>query len=336
MILSILKKVLIAAGLIIILLTPLKVYGHMGYYGVGIIISGIIMLLAGVLIPVRSNGATSDQDQTDQVKSYPNILQSIGLTGALILMMLSASPLKLWLDPFIGEEASSLIGYLVSFGLALLIFYAVRKYKISERSFNFTIENNRIIPLISLASVALLIGIAGPISGLIPMSEAFKKILLQLAGQTGIFAFLLMVIAAPILEELIFRGIVLEGLLKRYTPSKAILVSSLLFGIVHLNPWQFVSAGIMGIFSGWVYYKTRSITPSIIIHAAGNFTGFLMRQFIDFDSMVNKPYLESYGGLRNLILLIVGSVIIFSFSIYYLKIEFNKQENKIESTQEVI
>lgn len=46
-----------------------------------------------------------------------------------------------------------------------------------------------------------------------------------------------MVIAAPVLEELIFRGMMLEGLLKKYSPVTSIIISSILFGVAHLNPW---------------------------------------------------------------------------------------------------
>ena len=79
--------------------------------------------------------------------------------------------------------------------------------------------------------MALLFGVITPIDSLIPMPEILKKALLDLAGQNGIFSFLLIVIAAPILEELLFRGIILDGLLKNYSPLKSILISSFLFGL---------------------------------------------------------------------------------------------------------
>ena len=144
-----------------------------------------------------------------------------------------------------------------------------------------------------------------------------------------------MVIAAPILEELIFRGVILDGLLKKYTPAKSILISSLLFGLVHLNPWQFITGLIIGIFSGWVYYRTKSLSLSIIIHASANLSGFLMRYFIDFDSSMDETLLQMYGGLTNLILAIVGSIIIILICIFYLQKEFNKQKVEIAAYNNV-
>jgi uncharacterized protein len=158
---------------------------------------------------------------------------------------------------------------------------------------------------------------------------------MDIGSQTGVFAFILMVIAAPILEELIFRGIILDGLLKRYSPIKSILISSLLFGLVHLNPWQFLTGLIIGVFSGWIYYRTRSLSLSIIIHASANLSGFLMRCFIDTDSSMDDTLLEMYGGLTNLILVIVGSIIIVTICIYFLKIEFNKQKSEMATHNNV-
>lgn len=258
-------------------------------------------------------------------KNYPNVAQSFGITGIVILGMLLLSPVLI-LEKLIGKEASILIYYLLAIGVPFLIVYSIRKNKTNYRSFNLTIENKRIIPLVIVGTIALLFGIISPIGNLIPMPESVKKAFMDFGSQTGIFAFFLMVIAAPILEELIFRGIILDGLLKKYSPIKSILISSLLFGLVHLNPWQFVSGLIIGIFSGWVYYRTRSLSFSIIIHASANLSGFLMRYFIDDSSSMDDTLIQMYGGITNLILVILGSTIMVSVCIFLLQKEFNKQK----------
>ncbi len=256
--------------------------------------------------------------------NYPNVAQSLGITGIVIAGMLLLSPVLLVSDQGIGKEAAALIYYLLAIGIPFGIVYSIRKSKTNCHSFNLTIVNKRIIPWVIIGTVALLFGIVSPIGNLIPMSESIKEAFMDFGSQTGVFAFLLMVIAAPILEELIFRGIILDGLLKNYTPTKAILVSALLFGLVHLNPWQFVTGFLVGIFSGWVYYKTKSLSFSIIIHATANLSGFLIRLVIDVDSMMDDSLLEMYGGLTNLILAIVGSVIIVAVCIYFLRKEFER------------
>jgi len=146
-------------------------------------------------------------------KIYPNVAQSFGITGIVILGMLFLSPFLI-LEKLIGKEASMLVYYLFAIGVPFWIVFSIRKTKTNHRSFNLTIENRRIIPLVIVGTIALLFGVISPIGNLIPMPESVKKAFLDFGSQTGFFAFFLMVIAAPILEELIFRGIILDGLLK--------------------------------------------------------------------------------------------------------------------------
>ncbi len=330
---AILKKTILIIGILLILLSVFMIFSHVKY-GFEVFVPGIFMTLTGTFIPVNPTRKKLKQDYVKTVNSFPNIIQSVVITGIVILGMLTVIPMKLWLNNFISKEASMLIGYIFAFGVLFLYFHSIKKNQTGRSSFNMDIENKRIIPFLIIGSIVLLFGIISPIGGLIPMPEDFKKSFIQLAGQKGVYTFILMVIAAPVLEELIFRGIILEGLLKKYSPLTSIIISSLLFGIAHFNPWQFVIGLIIGIFSGWVYYKTRSLMPSIIIHAAANFWGFLSRHFTDSDSIVNQDFLESCGGLTNLMLLIICSIIIVSICIFNLKKEFIKMEIRNGSTQQ--
>lgn len=262
-------------------------------------------------------------------KNYPNVAQSFGITGIVIIGSLVFSPVIMILNKWIGKEASMLIYYLLAIGASFLIINSIRKRKTGKNSFNLKIENHRIIPFVIVGTLALLYGVISPIGNLIPIPDVFKKAFLDLGSQTGVFAFILLVIAAPILEEFIFRGVILDGLLKKYSPIKSILISSFLFGLVHLNPWQFVTGLIIGVFSGWVYYKTKSLSLSIIIHAAANLNAFLLQHFTDIESTIDDTLLEMYGGLTRLIFAIIGSIAILAICIYFLKKEFNKPKSEI-------
>lgn len=87
------------------------------------------------------------------------------------------------------------------------------------------------------------------------------------AGWLGIFC---IAVLGPILEELLFRGAITKVLLRKYSPVKAILISGLIFGIFHINPAQVVSACLIGFFLAWLYYKTQSLIPCILIHILNN------------------------------------------------------------------
>lgn len=76
---------------------------------------------------------------------------------------------------------------------------------------------------------------------------------------------------APILEELLFRGAIQARLQRSLkNPWEAIFVSSLIFGVVHMNPAQIPFAFLLGMMFGWLYYRTGSLLPGIVGHVLNN------------------------------------------------------------------
>lgn len=75
----------------------------------------------------------------------------------------------------------------------------------------------------------------------------------------------------PIAEEMLLRGVVLRKMLRwNINPWYPIIVSSLLFGFIHINPAQIPGAFLMGIVMAWITYRTKSLIPAIIIHIVNN------------------------------------------------------------------
>lgn len=260
---------------------------------------------------------------------YPNINQSFAIVGILILGMIVFMPVYFLLNKIMENGVSFLVYYLLAVGISFYIIGIIKKKKTGNNSYNFTIRNKRIIPLIIVGIIVLYFGIISPITALIPMSESTKASFLNAGKLPGIFIIFQSVIVAPILEELIFTGIILDGLFKKYSPLKSILITGLLFGLVHLDRFQFVTVLIMGIFTGWVYYRTRCLTFTILIHAVANLTSVFMRYFIISDSLIDNVFYRMYGGMTNMIFAVVASVVILVFCVHFLKIEFNKMNTKI-------
>lgn len=75
---------------------------------------------------------------------------------------------------------------------------------------------------------------------------------------------------APVLEEMLFRGVILRAFLQRYPRGIAIVHSAGIFGLAHMNLYQFVAAFTIGLLAGWLYERTRSLWPCIALHAAYN------------------------------------------------------------------
>lgn len=246
--------------------------------------------------------------------SYPGFLQSLGITALLLLGMIAFLPMMMVLEKWFGQEVAMLLYYLLAMGVPLVVILLIRKSITGSRTIEFRTDHLKATPYVVLATMALLAGVVSPLGNLIPLPESMQKAFAEIAGQTGVSAFLMLVVAAPLVEETIFRGIMLDGLLKRYSPTTAILISSLLFGLVHLNPWQFITGLIIGAFSGWIYYRSGRLFYSVIAHAAANLSGFLMRFFVDTDKMMSQSTVEMYGGPMTFSLVVTGSVVLFLFS----------------------
>lgn len=86
----------------------------------------------------------------------------------------------------------------------------------------------------------------------------------------GIFILIAVIIGAPLVEELLFRGVLFEELRKEISLKVTIFLTALVFGIYHFNILQSSNAFFLGLVLAYVYYKTRSIKASIIVHATNN------------------------------------------------------------------
>jgi membrane protease YdiL (CAAX protease family) len=82
--------------------------------------------------------------------------------------------------------------------------------------------------------------------------------------------FMSVAIAAPIAEEIFFRGFVFAGLVQRMSPLLAMVISGAFFGVAHFEKWSFLPIFAIGFGLAWVYYNTRSLWVNIVSHATIN------------------------------------------------------------------
>lgn len=93
--------------------------------------------------------------------------------------------------------------------------------------------------------------------------------------------FFAIAIAAPVVEELLFRGF-LQNALAKYVPIwGAIFLSSLLFALVHLQPYAIPGLMSLSIAFGYLYHRTGSLRTNIIMHMANNVFALLVSQFLN-------------------------------------------------------
>ena len=93
--------------------------------------------------------------------------------------------------------------------------------------------------------------------------------------------FLTVVVGAPLFEEILFRGVFLTHHLK-YGCWHAIIVTGILFGLIHQNHQQMFFAAALGILFGYIDVKAGSIIPSVIAHITVNLYSFIITFFMYF------------------------------------------------------
>ncbi|MBU3176875.1 CPBP family intramembrane metalloprotease [Clostridium estertheticum] len=105
-----------------------------------------------------------------------------------------------------------------------------------------------------------------------------------------IISIISVIIVAPIYEEIIFRGILLKGMSKKTNPAVAIVVSALLFAVVHMNIPQGINAFLLGLVLGFIYLNKKSIYLSIFAHFINNVLALSLTSF--FSSIGGKYAIE--------------------------------------------
>ena len=121
-----------------------------------------------------------------------------------------------------------------------------------------------------------------------------------------IYAFL----AAPLLEECFFRGI-LYGHFRKHGKIFAITITSLLFGLMHFNIVQFIAAVFIGIVFAWIR-ENYGLKYSILMHIANNTVALLPVLFFSESMAVNVAYfILLYGGALILVISVIKNFKVF-------------------------
>lgn len=109
---------------------------------------------------------------------------------------------------------------------------------------------------------------------------------------------------APILEEIVFRNILLNSFLNSYSKNKSIIISSVAFGLVHGNPIQILFATILGLFLGIVYVKEKNIGYTILLHFFANLFVMMSQVYSQNNSKISFFYITCVNILVSFSLLL--------------------------------
>lgn len=202
-----------------------------------------------------------------------------------------------------------------SFVIAFFDFFVVRLQTKQKLNFNFSPTNFYTYLLIFPMMLGMMfigefltsqIPTTGPFFG--EYYDFFTKLMEQLTINPVVMI-ISTVIMAPIFEEIIFRGIIQKGMINNgMQPWKAIGFASIIFGLVHANPWQFVGAVLLGCVLGLVYYKTKSLLLPMLLHGFNNLCSSVLILYTK-----NESFAEAFK-VSEWIILGVGIVL---FSLFY-------------------
>ncbi len=131
--------------------------------------------------------------------------------------------------------------------------------------------------------------------------------------------FIGIVLIVPIFEEIFWRKQILGLLLKKYSPVISIIVSSLLFALGHLRFNDIVSLFIWGLLFALVYYLTKSLESSILLHSLSNLSSFFLEnKFVGITGLLILKY----------ILILAGSLIVIFLIIRYFSKNFKMNRSE--------
>jgi len=276
--------------------------------------------------------------QKQKIRYYPTTLEAIHLLVLYVfLQSLVDFPLALYdYHHDTNWLSNAWISSISTFSITAFIFiYGFRKtHNTFKNTFAIKAFNPLIVigVIIMLPAMQYLVGLLNQqVEKILPPPpwfwELFERIFKNRFGFWGVV--LKVVVLAPVIEEVLFRGIIMHGLMRNYKSWTAVLLSGILFSVFHLNPWQMTYTFFLGLLLGWIMVRTRSLPLAIIVHALNNLIVLLS---ITYHQEISEHAI--YWMPRNQHVLIsclaigIGVLLIIAFT---LKKE-SKPEFKVEKT----
>lgn len=136
------------------------------------------------------------------------------------------------------------------------------------------------------------------------------------------WGYLMVGLLAPLVEEMVFRGAILRSLLRwKENPWVGIVISALLFALIHMNPAQMPHAFLIGLLLGWMYYRTDSIVPGVVYHWVNNTVAYILYNIYPTPDLT---LVELFGSEQKVLMALGCSLLIFLPSLFQLNQRLSK------------
>lgn len=199
---------------------------------------------------------------------------------------------------FKSETSSLVIGSAIQYLLALPVFYWIIKGLPTSTPIKTNLSVKEFIKLTSVAVFLMYVGNYISIIIMTAIEEKFGAVPENsldsiLSGDNYLLTTILVGVVAPIVEEFIFRKLLIDRL-SPYGEKIAVLFSAFIFGLIHINLYQFFYAFLIGAVLSVVYVKTGKIIYTILIHCFinlffGVFSSYLF-SLLDIEQLLEYAY----------------------------------------------
>lgn len=115
---------------------------------------------------------------------------------------------------------------------------------------------------------------------------------------------LLLITLVPLAEEFYFRGIFQHVLERLFSPLHAVVLGSVLFGLLHMTAGSFATAAVLGLVCGYATWRTRQLGPAVLIHACWNALAVI---WFAADMTIRSQVWAGLAGVLLLVLLFSGT-----------------------------
>lgn len=221
------------------------------------------------------------------MKAIKNVCIVVGLFMLSQVSMTTFGVVKYYYLEVGETYIPSLIAYglitmvLVNIGLSMWI---AKKLKLASFSFDWSTKKNWLW-IVGAFVIGRVIAYAGTyfLHGSTGQETTANDALLNklFIGENPLLIFLLIAVAAPVMEEIVFRGGIIGLLFEKYQII-GIIVSVVLFGLAHtVTSWiEFVIYALIGLLMALVYVKTKRLEAAIAVHFLNNVLGAIAMMFL--------------------------------------------------------
>jgi membrane protease YdiL (CAAX protease family) len=213
-------------------------------------------------------------------KRFPEPVEALLVILGTFLFTIGIAGIPILWSVLSGSSLEALTRWVLVLGpipylIFPIIYIKIRKYH-AGAIFRF-----RAVP-VEVLFMSMLLGLALSVVGdeldrliqiVLPMPQSLIEQLQFMRAETysdWVVLLLGVVLLTAFAEEISFRGFLQVSLERKGDPTRAVLLTSLTWTMIHMNPWWAIQIFLMGVVIGFLAWRTNSIIPVIIVHGMNN------------------------------------------------------------------